>query len=145
MINAKNALLSVALIMALAFSGMATAETHVIKTIGPAFNPMVVFAEPGDTITWTNMSAHDTRSINGLIPEGAEPWQSQMGQNFNITLEEEGIYLYECSPHIGLGMTGAIVVGEPNNLAELEEKVKSAHGAVQRAFRKAKQAIKARQ
>lgn len=145
MISIKNALLSLALIMVLAFSTMAIAETYTIKAIGPAFNPIVVFAEPGDTIAWVNMTAHDTRSASGLIPAGAEPWQSQMSQDFSITLEKEGIYLYECRPHTGFGMTGAIVVGEPKNLAELEEKVKSAHGAIQRAFRKAKQAIAAKQ
>lgn len=141
MVNIKNALLSVALISALTFSAIVIAETHIIKSIGTAFNPIIVFAEPGDTITWINMPAHNTKSINGLIPQAAEPWQSQMGQDFSVTLEKEGIYLYECNPHLSFGMAGAIVVGEPKNFAELEEKVKNTHGAIQRVFRKTKEAI----
>ncbi|ADJ27334.1 plastocyanin/azurin family copper-binding protein [Nitrosococcus watsonii] len=141
MVNIKNALLSVTLILALTFSVMAIAETHIIKSIGTAFNPIIVFAEPGDTITWINMPAHNTKSINSLIPQAAKPWQSQMGQDFSITLEEEGIYLYECNPHLSFGMAGAIVVGKPTNLTELDKKVKHTHGAIQRVFRKTKEAI----
>jgi pseudoazurin len=126
---------------------IAAAETHTVKARGPAYEPLVIFAEPGDAIAWVNMAmgVHDTKSIPGLIPEGAEHWQSQLGKDFQITLLKEGIYLYECTPHVGLGMAGAIVVGEPKNLPELEERIKTAHGAVKRVFRKTKQAIAARQ
>lgn len=128
-------------------STVAAIETHTVKARGPAYEPLVVFAEPGDAIAWVNMAMgpHDTRSIPGLIPEGAEHWQSQLGKDFQITLQEEGIYLYECIPHMGLGMAGAVVVGNPKNLSELEERIKAAHGAIKRVFRKTKQAIAVKQ
>jgi pseudoazurin len=28
----------------------------------------------------------------------------------------EGVYMYQCTPHLGMGMVGAIVVGQPTNL-----------------------------
>jgi pseudoazurin len=146
MANTKKTLLGA--IGFLVFSTVvAAAETHTIKARGPAYEPLVVFAEPGDTIAWVNMAmgTHDAKSIPDLIPEGAEHWKSPLGEDFQVTLEKEGIYLYECTPHVGLGMAGAIVVGDPKNLPELEEKIKTAHGAVKRVFRKTKQAIESKQ
>ncbi|MFT4882108.1 MAG: hypothetical protein ACI9HI_002128, partial [Salinirussus sp.] len=36
---------------------------------------------------------------------------AEAGVNFEHTFEEDGIYTYYCTPHRGLGMKGAIVVG----------------------------------
>ncbi len=33
-----------------------------------------------------------------------------------MTLSKPGVYMYQCAPHVGMGMIGAIVVGEPANL-----------------------------
>ena len=49
----------------------AAAEEHLIKAAGVKFDPQITFAQPGDTITWTNMPAHDTASIEGMIPQKA--------------------------------------------------------------------------
>jgi plastocyanin len=44
-----------------------------------------------------------------------------MREEFGVTLDKEGAYVYKCSPHIGLGMLGAIVVGEgqPENIDQI--------------------------
>ena len=75
----------------------AVAEEHLIKAAGVKFDPQITFAQPGDTVTWTDMPAHDTASIEGVIPEGAEPWRSKMGENFTVTVEKEGAYVYQCT------------------------------------------------
>ncbi|MEX1200250.1 MAG: plastocyanin/azurin family copper-binding protein [Methylophaga sp.] len=111
------------------------AETHVVTAQGLAFDPLVIKINPGDTVSWRKMSTHNSESIDGLIPEGAEKWNSPMSQNYERTFTQEGIYIYKCTPHIGAGMGGAIIVGDPVNL----EQIKSADvaGAAGRLVKKA--------
>jgi len=92
-----------------------TAE-HTINAEARQYNPDVLYIQPGDTVQFVNMTSHDSQSVEGLIPEGAEPWHSPMGQNFSLTLNVEGIYGYVCNPHIGFGMVGVIVVGNPTDM-----------------------------
>jgi pseudoazurin len=87
------------------------------------FGPKVLFANPGDKICWANMTIHDSQSIEGLIPEGAEPWHIALGRNGCVTLTVEGVYIYKCNPHYPVGMAGAIIVGKANNIAQIEANV----------------------
>ena len=96
------------------------AQTHTINAEARAFNPDIVYIQPGDTVGWINMTSHNSVSIDGLIPAGATPWRGQLGENLKVTLTVEGIYGYVCEPHIGFGMMGVIVVGKPANLAEVK-------------------------
>ena len=68
-----------AMLLAMLHLGAAAGEENHIKAAGVKFDPQITFAQPGDTVTWTDMPAHDTASIEGMIPEGAEPWRSKMG------------------------------------------------------------------
>ena len=96
------------------------AQTHTINAEARAFNPDIVYIQPGDTVAWINMTSHNSVSIAGLIPAGASPWRGQLGENLKVTLTVEGIYGYVCEPHIGFGMMGVIVVGKPSNLEEVK-------------------------
>lgn len=131
--------------MVAAFSTNVSAEEHVIKAAVTAFRPLVVNAQPGDTIVWQNMSGHDTTSMSGMIPEGAEEWSSKLGEIYSITVEKEGIYLYKCTPHSSMGMMGAIVVGgNSDNLAAIEAGVDDSgepKGMVKRVIRKVKKKL----
>jgi pseudoazurin len=49
------------------------------------------------------------------VPDGAEGWQGAMNQEVSVTLDEEGVYVYKCTPHAALNMAGVIQVGEPTN------------------------------
>ncbi|WP_247870074.1 plastocyanin/azurin family copper-binding protein [Methylophaga sp. SB9B] len=110
-------------------------QTHVVTAQGMIFNPLVVKINPGDSVSWRDMSTHNSESIDGLIPEGAEKWNSPMSENYQRTFTQEGIYVYKCTPHIGTGMGGVIIVGEPVNL----EQIKSANvtGGAGRLVRRA--------
>jgi len=118
-IVSKIAALSVLLV-----SFNATAEDHVIAAGATNFTPMHLFVQPGDTVQWKNMTIHDTQSMDGLIPEGAEPWKSNIGQELQITVTAEGVYIYKCNPHYPNGMVGAIIVGEANNMDQIEANAK---------------------
>ena len=96
------------------------AETHFVTAEGLKFNPLVVKINSGDSVSWRNMSTHNSESIDGLIPEGAEKWNSPMSANDKHTFTEEGIYIYKCTPHIGSGMGGVIIVGNPVNLEQIK-------------------------
>jgi pseudoazurin len=91
-------------------------EMHVINAQARVFAPDIVYIQPGDSVQWVNMTSHDTVSVEGVIPEGAQHWRGGLGENFGTTLDIEGVYAYVCEPHIGFGMVGAIVVGEPVNI-----------------------------
>ncbi len=94
---------------------------HIVYAQATSFDPRVLFINPGDTVKWTNMSPiHDSVSMEGLIPEGAEPWQFAIGENGSVTLDVEGVYIYKCTPHYAVGMVAAIVVGEPANLEQVK-------------------------
>lgn len=119
----------------------AAPKTHTVTAQGLIYNPLVVTIAPGDTVSWTNMSTHNTESIEGLIPEGAEMWMSKMSDNYSRTFTVEGIYVYKCTPHFGAGMGGAIIVGNPVNLEELKNF--GAKGATRRLVNKAIEAAEA--
>ncbi|THF54287.1 MAG: copper-binding protein, partial [Methylophaga nitratireducenticrescens] len=98
----------------------AFAETHVVTAEGMKFTPLVVKIAPGDTVRWENMPTHNVETIDGLVPEGTEKINSPMGENYQHTFEQEGIYVYKCTPHIGVAMGGAVIVGEPVNLDDIK-------------------------
>lgn len=129
-------------------SSVVMAENHVITAAVTAFKPMVLKIAPGDTVSWENMNGHITNTTftdnsgeHHYLPEGAEGWVSQMGENFQTPpLTVPGIYLYKCDPHWGAGMGGVIIVGTPTNLDDIE--AKKPKGALKRLVKKAKKALK---
>ncbi|MEM6847822.1 MAG: plastocyanin/azurin family copper-binding protein, partial [Pseudomonadota bacterium] len=118
-----------ALLTAVSFAGAAKAETVVIEmlNINPAnpgtvmvYNPGVTRANVGDTIVFKSVDpAHNAVSIEGMIPAGAEPFNSPISQDFEYVVTEEGTYGFYCVPHSGLGMAGLILVGD--HTVNLEE------------------------
>lgn len=96
------------------------AETHVVTAVGMKYEPLVVKIAPGDTVRWENMPTHNVETVDGLVPEGTEKINSPMGENYQHTFDKEGIYVYICTPHIGAGMGGAVIVGEPTNLEDIK-------------------------
>ena len=116
----KNLTLVVALISFLGVTN-SYAEEHVINAQARVFNPDIIYVQPGDTVKFINMTSHDAKSVEGLIPVGAQPFDSGLGNNLTLQLDTEGVYGYVCVPHIGFGMVGVIVVGNPVNIdAEMD-------------------------
>ena len=79
------------------------------------FEPSVLQIAVGDSVTFTPSNpGHNSASIAGLIPAGAESWDSGMSQPITVTFTEEGTYVYQCTPHLMMAMVGVITVGDPN-------------------------------
>ena len=108
-------------------------EVDVTTRPMPAFEPEIVHVDPGATVTWTVVDGrHDVTAYHPdtyghrRIPEGAEPWASQLltpGQTFTHTFEAEGVYDYVdtrtvCTTHEVVGAIGRVVVGWPDLTGE---------------------------
>ena len=73
----------------------------------------------GQTITWTpDSKGHNVQFVS--VPEGVEKVKSKLSKEFSYTFEQEGVYLYVCTPHASMGMIGVVVVGDSDvNLVEV--------------------------
>ena len=95
------------------------------------FEPPVLKVSVGDTIHFKSVDlSHNSASIAGMIPDGASSWSGGMNQDISVTLDTEGVYVYQCDPHAMMAMVGVIQVGNPVNL----EAVKSQAGSKKAGF-----------
>jgi len=115
------------------FGVFTSAANHEVKMLNSGiegfmvFEPAVVKAAVGDTVTFkaTDM-AHNSASIEGMIPEGANAWNGAMSQDVTVTVNKEGVYVYQCTPHSMMAMVGVIQVGGSlSNMDAIQTKVAS--------------------
>ncbi|KKB12523.1 plasmid stabilization protein [Devosia geojensis] len=83
------------------------------------FEPAFLKIAPGDTVTFvTTNPGHNSESVEGAIPEGAEGWKGRINEEISVTFDAEGLYAYKCLPHFGMGMVGLIQVGDDTSNLE---------------------------
>lgn len=84
------------------------------------FDPVITIIQPGDTVRFIPTDRnHNSASIKGMIPEGADGWNGRINQEIQVTLTQPGFYGYQCLPHVAMGMMGLIIVqgdGMHNNM-----------------------------
>lgn len=109
------------LLLALAtFSASTFATNYEVKMLdngkdgGMVFEPGFLKAEVGDTVTFkpTN-KGHWVQSR--AVPEGVDKFLSKEDEEFTLTLNKEGVYVYVCPPHRMMNMSGIIQVGNAAN------------------------------
>ena len=101
---------------------------HTVRmlNIGPGgsmvFDPPVIKVSVGDTIHFkaTDLS-HNSASIQDMIPAGASDWAGALNEDVSVKLESEGVYVYQCDPHLVMAMVGVIQVGAATNLEEIKQ------------------------
>lgn len=101
---------------------------HVVKMLNSGdggqmiFEPAVIKVSVGDTIHFkaTDMS-HNSASVQGMVPNGASAWAGSMNQDISVTLDTEGVYVYQCDPHAMMAMIGVIQVGDAVNMNEIKQ------------------------
>ena len=117
------------LLLALAtFSASTFAANHEVKMLdngkdgGMVFEPGFLKAEVGDTVTFkpTN-KGHWVQSR--AVPEGVDKFLSKEDEEFTLTLNKEGVYVYVCPPHRMMNMSGIIQVGNPVNKEAAQKEV----------------------
>ena len=90
------------------------------------FEPAVLKVSLGDTVRFKAVDmSHNSATIDGLIPEGASTWSGAINEDITITLNTEGVYIYQCDPHAMMAMVGVIQVGEAVNMEEVSNKAET--------------------
>jgi pseudoazurin len=82
------------------------------------FEPAFVKIAAGDTVHFVAVDkGHDTETLAGGLPDGADGWRGKISQNLDVTLTVPGLYAFKCAPHFPMGMVGLIQVGDaPSNV-----------------------------
>jgi pseudoazurin len=113
--NKKNLFLT----LLLSFNLFAVGKNYEVQMLNQGsegymvFEPSVIKIQKGDSVTFkATDAAHNSASIDGMIPAGAKVWNSKLSQDITITFDVEGIYGYQCTPHAMMAMIGLIQVGE---------------------------------
>jgi len=130
----KKIIISIFLIMNISVQS----QDHVVKMLNQGsegymvFEPAVLKILPGDSVTFeATDAAHNSASISGMIPDGAQEWNGGLSKDITVTFNVEGIYAYQCTPHAMMAMVGIIEVGNnQNNL----EKIKTIASATKSTF-----------
>ena len=110
-----------------------TAENFDVKMVNAdasgqvmVFDPPFIKADVGDTVTFLPTDLlHNSQSVPGMIPSSANSWNGAMNEKITIELNAEGVYVYQCTPHIALGMIGVIQVGIATNIDNIRNSVSS--------------------
>jgi plastocyanin len=74
------------------------------------FTPTVLYARPGDTVTWTNLDSVP-HNVGGANLAWGSFEQLRRDRSISYSFSEPGVYSYVCSLHPG--MMGTVVVGDP--------------------------------
>ena len=119
----KQAIITSMVLAGLLATGAAQAADYQVQMLNKGargamvFEPDFIKAVPGDTVTFVATDkGHDAVSIDGMIPDGAQPFKGEMNKPVTVKIDKEGVYGVKCAPHYGMGMVALIVVGEPTNL-----------------------------
>ena len=110
---------------------------HIVKMLNSGeggqmiFEPAVIKVSVGDTVHFkaTDMS-HNSVTVDGMVPAGAKPWAGALNSDISVTLDTEGVYVYQCDPHVMMAMIGVIQVGEATNITE----IKASAGVIKSSF-----------
>ena len=126
--------------MAIAVAAPAAAKDVQVKMLNKGasgamvFEPALVKISPGDTVTFVAADkGHNAEIISTMIPAGAAPFKGKMNQNITVKFGKPGVYGYKCLPHYGMGMVGAVIVG--NGGANVAQAKAASHpGKAKQAF-----------
>ena len=117
----KNTFLTLTFFISLAIS----AETYTVKMLNQGaegimvFEPSILDVNVGDTVIFeATDAAHNSESMEGMIPNGAVSWSGPLSKDISVTFDIPGVYGYQCTPHSMMAMVGIIRVGK--NIDNLE-------------------------
>jgi plastocyanin len=114
----KIALLGAAVVVCSSpLSGFAAIATVHVGSGGDHFVPAVTNINVNDKVIWTwDATHHSTTSGTNNVPSGL--WDSGVinstPHTFTNTFNSAGTFIYYCSIHFNVGMTGAVVVAAAN-------------------------------
>lgn len=93
------------------------------------FEPAYLKVAVGDRVKFVAKDkTHNAESL--AVPAGAAPFRGAMDEEIVVTIEKEGVYLYQCTPHAVMAMVGVIQAGKPANLAQAQQAAAALKGRV---------------
>jgi pseudoazurin len=115
-----------AALLALSAMGAVHAAEHQVLMLNQGKDGTMVF-EPGylkvnvgDTVKFiARDKTHNAESV--AVPAGATPFKGKIDEEIVVKIEKEGVYLYQCAPHVVMAMFGVIQAGKPVNLDEVKK------------------------
>lgn len=86
------------------------------------YDPIIVSINLGDTVIWKSAEkSHNVQFMDGGVPEGVEPFKSDISKDAEYTFTIPGIYAYICTPHKTAKMIGFVIVeNDKNNLESIK-------------------------
>lgn len=112
-----------AVLTCLVAGGLQAAEHQVLmlnqgKDGTMVFEPGYLKVAVGDTVKFiAKDKTHNAESV--AVPVGATPFKGRIDEEIVVKIEKEGVYLYQCAPHVVMAMFGVIQAGKPANLQEV--------------------------
>lgn len=112
-----------AVLTCLVAGGLQAAEHQVLmlnqgKDGTMVFEPGYLKVAVGDTVKFiAKDKTHNAESV--AVPAGATPFKGRIDEEIVVKIEKEGVYLYQCAPHVVMAMFGVIQAGKPANLQEV--------------------------
>jgi pseudoazurin len=108
---------------------LASAGEHIIEMRNQdnagnrmAFEPGFLKVDVGDTVKFVPTDkGHNVESILDVWPEGVPPIRSPFSREVVFTPEKDGLYVFKCMPHYGMGMIVLVQVGKPVNFDKLKD------------------------
>lgn len=127
MLKINSLITSTLLVSLLSFSAIAAEHKVEMKNNGEdgmmVFEPGYLKVDPGDTVEFVSVDpTHNSTSVH--VPKGAEKWTGEISKSITVTLDQEGVYVYKCTPHALMGMVGVIQVGNATNLKKAQKAAK---------------------
>ena len=93
-----------------------TGENEVIVEVGAGdglqYAPAGIRVDPGTTVRWRWTGQGGLHDVAFLNADVSTSLRDEAGAEFRYTFDAPGAYLYECTPHSGIGMRGAVIVVE---------------------------------
>jgi pseudoazurin len=116
-----------AVALSLALAHTATAAEVVVEMLNRdkatntsnVYKPALVKVAKGDTVKWVATNpGHNVAFVSGGVPAGVALFSSGFTKEIKYKFDKPGLYLYKCTPHLGLGMVGLVLVANDKaNLA----------------------------
>lgn len=107
-----------------AVPGLAFSAEHIIEMRNKddagnlmVFVPAFVKAAPGDTVKFVPTDkGHNAQSVPNAWPAGVPEVKGAFSKEVLFTTDKDGLYVFKCLPHYGMGMVALVQVGKPVNL-----------------------------
>jgi pseudoazurin len=120
----------------LACTPFVNAAEHTVKMLTSGSDGQIMVMEPGflkiasgDTVNFVPSDpTHNAQS--SISPDGAKDFSTPLGIETKVVFDQEGVYVYKCTPHQALGMFGIIQVGKAVNLAQAKAGIEALKPAI---------------